>query len=40
MTDKTRITTLAIAAASVAVLGLLLRGMVPELVRYLRIRRM
>ena len=28
------------AAAGIAIIGLLARGMIPELVRYLRIRRM
>jgi hypothetical protein len=46
MTDRndrngtSRITTIALAAAGIAMLGLFFRGMGPELVRYLRIRRM
>lgn len=40
MNDRTRISRIALAAAGIAVLGLFFRGMGPELVRYLRIRRM
>ncbi len=41
MTEKTRITAIAIAAAAgVAVFGLVLRGLAPELYRYLRMKRM
>ncbi len=41
MKDNHRTLTMAIAAAAgIAVVGLVLRGFVPELVRYLRIRRM
>ena len=41
MTDAARKTAIAIAAAAgIAVIGLVLRGVAPELVRYFRIRRM
>jgi hypothetical protein len=40
MNDKTRFSTIVLAAAGIAMLGLFLRGMGPELTRYLRIRRM
>ncbi|HEU4611173.1 MAG TPA: hypothetical protein VFS15_03810 [Kofleriaceae bacterium] len=37
---RSRFTTIALAAAGIAMLGLFFRGMGPELVRYLKIRRM
>lgn len=40
MTHKNRLTTLALVAAGIAIVGMYLRGMGPELVRYFRIRRM
>lgn len=38
--DRSRTTVIAIVAGGIALVGLLLRGMGPELVRYMRMRRM
>lgn len=38
--DRGRMTMIAILAGGIALVGLLVRGMGPELVRYMRMRRM